>query len=112
MGLPFYQIEAYQKAPQKVKHTGITQKSPNWSWQLENIKCLQKNSTKSTKVIRILEQLCRIEKLVFQSTRWKCAKRPRPKSNISTLLKNPQIGSNNWKTSKVCKKAQKYLKKC
>ena len=28
----------------------------------------------------------------------------RPKSNIPTLLKNPQIGPNNWKTSKVCKK--------
>ena len=40
----------------------------------------------------------------LQSTRWKCTKRPRPKSKIPTLLKNPQIGPNNWKTSKVCKK--------
>ena len=39
MGLPIYQIEGYQKFPLKVKHTGITQKFPNWSWQLENIKC-------------------------------------------------------------------------
>ena len=52
---PIYQIEAYQKAPPKVKHTGITQKSPNWSWQLKNIKCLQKKSTKCTKSIGILE---------------------------------------------------------
>ena len=29
MGLPIYQIEAYQKAPPKVKHTSITRKSPN-----------------------------------------------------------------------------------
>ena len=52
---PIYQIEAYQKARPKLKHTGITQKSPNWSWQLENIKCLQKKSTKCTKSIVILE---------------------------------------------------------
>ena len=53
MGLPIYQIEAYQKAPPKVKHTGTTQKSAYWSWQLENIKFLQKKSTKSTKTIRV-----------------------------------------------------------
>ena len=46
---PIYQIEADQKAPPKVKHTGITQKSPNWSWQLENIKCLQKKINKMYK---------------------------------------------------------------
>ena len=51
MGLPIYQIEAYQKAPPKVKHTGITQKSPNWSWQLGNIKCLQKNQQNVQKVL-------------------------------------------------------------
>ena len=48
---PIYQTEAYQKASSKVKYTGITQKSPNWSWQLGNIKCLQKKSTKCTKVL-------------------------------------------------------------
>ena len=46
---PIYQMEAYQKTPPKVKHTNITQKSPNWSQQLENIKSLQKNPTKSKK---------------------------------------------------------------
>ena len=56
MGLPVYQIESYQKATPKVKHTGITQKSPNWSWQLENIKCLQKTPIKSKKNIKTLEQ--------------------------------------------------------
>ena len=44
MGLPIYQIETYEKAPPQVKHTGITQKSPLWSWQLENIKSLQKKT--------------------------------------------------------------------
>ena len=28
---PIYQTEAYEKTPPKVKHTVITQKSPNWS---------------------------------------------------------------------------------
>ena len=47
---PIYQMEAYQKTPPKVKHTDITQKSPNWSQQLENIKSVQKkNPTKSKK---------------------------------------------------------------
>ena len=46
MGLPIFETEAYQKASPKVKHTSITQKSPNWSWQLENIKCLQKKINK------------------------------------------------------------------
>ena len=41
-----YQMEAYQKTPPKVKHTNITQKSPNWPQQLENIKSLQKNPNK------------------------------------------------------------------
>ena len=52
---PILHTEAYQKVPPKVKHTGITQKCLNWSWQLENIKCLQKKSTKYTKSIGILE---------------------------------------------------------
>ena len=46
MGLPIYQIEAYQKTPPKVKHTSITQKSPIWSSQLENIESLQKKPNK------------------------------------------------------------------
>ena len=53
---PIYQMEAYQKTPSKVKHTNITQKSPNWSQQLENIKSLQKNPTKSKKNSKTFEQ--------------------------------------------------------
>ena len=43
---PIYQMEAYEKTPPKVKQTNMTQKSPNWSEQLENIKSLQKNQNK------------------------------------------------------------------
>ena len=53
---PIYQMEVYQKTPPKVKHTDITQKSPNWSQQLENIKSLQINPTKSKKNIKTFEQ--------------------------------------------------------
>ena len=38
-------------------------------------------------------------------------KDPAPKSNISTLLKKPQIGPNNWKTSKLCKQTPTKSKK-
>ena len=44
---PIYQIEAYQKTLPKVKHIDITQKSPNWSQQLENIKSMQSNPNKT-----------------------------------------------------------------
>ena len=44
--VPIYQIEAYQKTLPKVKHIDITQKSPNWSQQLENIKTMQTNPNK------------------------------------------------------------------
>ena len=56
MELPIYQMDVYQKTPPKVKHTDIAQKSPNWFQQLENIKSLQKNPTKSKKNIKTLEQ--------------------------------------------------------
>ena len=51
MGLPIYQIQSYQKAPPKEKHIEITQKSPNCSWPLENIKCLQKNQQNLQKLL-------------------------------------------------------------
>ena len=56
MGLPIYQIEAYQKAPPKVKHSSINQKSPNWFQQLENVKSLQKNQENLKKNIKTFEQ--------------------------------------------------------
>ena len=44
MGLPIYQIQMYQKPTPIVNHTNITQKSPNLSLQLKNIKNLWKKS--------------------------------------------------------------------
>ena len=79
MGLPIYQIEAHQKAPPKVKHTAITQKSSNCSQQLENIKSLQKNQQNVKKILKPLSKPCSIEKWVFQSTSLKGTKRPHPK---------------------------------
>ena len=49
MGIPICQIQMYQNVPPIVKQTDITQKFPNWSKQLENIKSLQKQSTKTKK---------------------------------------------------------------
>ena len=46
MGLPIYQMEVYQKAPPKVKHTNFTHKSPDWSLQLKNVRNLWKKSMK------------------------------------------------------------------
>ena len=46
---PIYKIEAYQKTPPKVKHTDITQKYPNWSQQMENIKSMQTKPIKTKK---------------------------------------------------------------
>ena len=43
---PIYQIEVYQKTLPKVKHIDITQKAPNCSQQLENIKTMQTNPNK------------------------------------------------------------------
>ena len=135
-------MEVYQKTPHKVKHTDITEKSPNWFQQLVNIKSLQKNPTKSKKKIKTLEQTpavlkssssnlpdgsvpkdpaqiqtyrhhSEIPNLVLATGKhqksapaelrngssnlpeWKCTKRPRPKSNIPTLLTNLQIGPCN-----------------
>ena len=56
MGPPINQMDVYQKAPPKLKHINITQKSPNWFQQLENIKSLKKHPTKSKKNIKTLDQ--------------------------------------------------------
>ena len=112
MGLPIYQMNVYQKTPPKVKHTDITQKSPNCFQQLENIKSLQNNPIKSRKNIKTLEQTPAVLKSRSSNLpRWKCTKRPHPNLNIPASLKNPQFGPGNWKTSKVCKKSQQNLKK-
>ena len=53
---PIYQMEVYQKTPPNVKHTNITEKPPNWSQQLANVKSLQKKPTKSGKNVKTFEQ--------------------------------------------------------
>ena len=79
----------------------------NW----KTSKACKKNPTKSKKIVKHSSKPCSIEKWVFQSTRLKRTKRPRPKSNIPASLKNPQICPNNWKKSKVCKKTPTKSKK-
>ena len=101
MGLPIYQMDMYQKTPPRVKHTDITQKSPNWFQQLENIKSLQKkNPTKSKKNIKALEQTPAVLKSrscnLPDGSVPKAPTPPPPKnSNIPASLKNPQIGTGN-----------------
>ena len=116
MGLPIYQIETYQKAPPQVKHTGITQKSPLWSWQLENIKSLQKNPTKFKKNIKTFEQtlqLCKMGLPIYQIETYQKAP-PKVKhtgitqkappwswqlENIESLQKKPTATKKNIKAS-------------
>ena len=54
MGLLTYQIQMYQNVLPTMKYVELTQKSPNLSYQLENIKSLLKKSTKSKKTIKTL----------------------------------------------------------
>ena len=115
MGLPIYQIETYQKVPPKVKHTGITLKSPLWSWQLENIKSLQKKLTKSKKNIKTFEQTLQYRKVglrIYQIETYQKAP-PQVKhtditeksplwswqlENIKSLQKEPTTTKKNIKT--------------
>ena len=64
---PIYQMEAYQKTPPKVKHTDITQKSPNWSQQLENIKSLQKKPQQNLKKIVLHHSTIRASPAVLKN---------------------------------------------
>ena len=54
MVLHIYQLQMYQKISPITKYTETTQKSPNLSYQLENIKSLLRKSTKSKKTIKTL----------------------------------------------------------
>ena len=104
MGLPIYQIEMYQKAPPQVKHIGITQKSPLWSWQLENIKSLQKKLSKSKKILKHLNKPCSIEKWVFQYTRLNVPKGPAPSETYRHHSKIPTLVLATGKHQKSAKK--------
>ena len=115
MGLPIYQIEAYQKTAPKVKHTSITQKSPIWSSQLENIESLQKNPTKSKKNSKTFEQTLQYWQMGLPIYQIEAYQKTAPKvkhtsitqkspiwssqlENIESLQKNPTKSKKNIKT--------------
>ena len=85
MGLTIYQIKAYQKPPPKVKHTSITQKSPIWSSQLENIESLQKKPTKSKKYIKTFEQTLQYLKMGLPICQIKAYQKVSPKVKHTSI---------------------------
>ena len=105
MGLPIYQMDMYQKTPPKVKHTDITQKSPKWFQQLENIKSLQKNPTKSKNNIKTLEQTPAV--LKSRSSNLPDGSVPKGSAQTQTYRHHSKISNLVLATGKV----QKYAKK-
>ena len=105
MGLPIYQMDMYQKTPPKVKHTDITQKFPNWFQQLENIKSLQKNPTKSKNNIITLEQTPAV--LKSRSSNLPDGSVPKGPAQTQTYRHHSKISNLALATGKV----QKYAKK-
>ena len=98
----------YQKSPPITKHTGITQKSPNLSKQLENIKSLNKKSTKSKKDIKKLEQPLKYWEIGLPNYQIQMYEKALLIVNYTdNYYRNPQICLGNWKTSKVSKKKKK-----
>ena len=111
MGLPIYQMDVYQKTPPKVKHTNITQKSPNWFQQLENIKSLQKNSTKSKENIKTLEETTAV--LKSRSSNLPDGSVPKSLAQSQTYRHHPKISNlvlATEKHQKSSKKTNKILK--
>ena len=105
MGLPIYQMDMYQKTPPKVKHTDITQKSPNWFQQLENIKSLQKNPTKSKNNIKTLEQTPAV--LKSRSSNLPDGSVPKGPAQTQTYRHHSKISNLVLATGKVKKYAKK-----
>ena len=92
MGLPIYQIEAYQKTLPKVKHTSITQKSPSWLQQLEKIKSLQKKPNKILKNSKTFEQTLQYWKMDLTIYQIEAYQKTPPKvKHTSITQKSP-----NW----------------
>ena len=92
MGLPIYQIEAYQKTLPKVKHTSITQKSPNWLQQLENIKSLQKKPNKILKNSKTFEQTLQYWKMDLTIYQIEAYQKTPPKGKHTSITQK----SPNW----------------
>ena len=112
MGLPIYQMDVYQKISPILKHSDITNKSPNWFQQLENIKSLQKNPTKSKKNIKRLEQTPAV--LKSRSSNLPDGSVPNRPAQIQTYqhhLTIPNLVLATGKHKKSAKKTQENLKK-
>ena len=105
MGLPIYYMDMYQKTPPKVKHTDITQKSPNWFQQLENIKSLQKKPTKSKKKIKTLDQTPAV--LKSRSSNLPDGSVPKCPAQIQTYRNHSKIPNLVLATGKHQKSAKK-----
>ena len=105
MGLQIYQMDMYQKTLPKVKHTDITQKSPNWFQQLENIKSLQKSPTKPKNNIKTLEQTPAV--LKSRSSNLPNGSVPKGPAQTQTYRHHSKVSNLVLATRKV----QKYAKK-
>ena len=93
MGLPIYQIEAYQKTLPKVKHTSITQKSPNWLQQLEKIKSPQKNPNKILKNNKTFEQTLQYRKMDLTIYQIEAYQKTPPKVKHTSITQKSSIWS-------------------
>ena len=105
MGFAIHQRDMYQKTPPKFKHTDITQKSPNCFQQLENIKSLQKNPTKSKKYITTLEQTPAV--LKSRSSNLPDGSVPKSPAQIQTYRHHSKIPNLVLATGKHQKSAKK-----
>ena len=108
MGLAIYQMDMCQKTRPKFKHTDITQKSPNWFQQLENVKSLQKNPTKSKKNITTLEQTPAV--LKSRSSNLPDGSVPKGPAQIETYRHHSKIPNLVLATGKHRKSAKKSNK--
>ena len=108
MGLPIYQMDVYQKTSPKVKHTDITQKSPNYFQQLENIKSVQKKPTKSKTNIKRLEQTSAV--LKSRSSNLPDGSVPKSLAQIQTYQHHSKISNIVLATRKHQKSSKKTKK--
>ena len=90
---PIYKMEVYQKTPPKVKYTDITQKSPNWSQQLEIIESPQKNPAKSKKNIKTFEQTLQYLKMGLPICQIKAYQEASPKVKHTSITQQSPIWS-------------------
>ena len=112
MALAMYQMDMYQKTPPKSKHGDITQESPNWFQQLENIKSLQKYPEKSKKNIATLEPTPAV--LKSRSSNLSDGSVPKGPAQIQTYRhysKIPNLVLATRKHQKFVKKPQQNRKK-